>query len=524
MRFHTDEHFAGHNQKHTPGRLISRRLLPADRSTDAETVGRVEIAPPPFPLAVAAVSSPVRMPTAPNNPSVMIVGGGLAGMAAAVALESAGVPATLVESRKSLGGRASSFVDPATGVEIDNCQHVLLGCCTNLLDFYDRLGVRKLIRFEKTIRFRDDAGKRHGLSATPGVPAPGHLSLSFATFGILTIKEKIAYSRAMLAMLRLGRRGRAALADLPFGDWLDRHGQPASLVAKMYDPVLVGALNEDCRKCSATYAIQVFQDAMLAHAKGYVVGVPTCPLSRLYETVPVKDVRLGTRVDSLTVEGSKITGMTLSDGSTLTADVIVLATNHHAVQKWVPPEIAATDSRFAGLDQFQSVPILGVHLEFDRPVLTDPHAAFTSGPLQWIFRKDDAGKIVAGVISAARDYVSRPKEQSLAEFEAQIRRTLPAAADAKLVRGTIVVEKRATFAPLPGVDKYRPTQAPPVGGIADLILAGDYTQTGWPATMEGAVRAGYLAADAVLRAAGKSRASFLVPDLTAQWPARVLGL
>jgi squalene-associated FAD-dependent desaturase len=460
------------------------------------------------------------------KPNVIIVGGGLAGMAAAVALESAGTPVTLIESRKSLGGRASSFVDPATGTEIDNCQHVLLGCCTNLLDFYDRLGVRSLIRFERAIRFRDDAGKRHGLSATPGVPAPAHFTVAFATFGILTVKEKIAYSRAMLAMLRLGRKGRGQVTEMSFGDWLDQHGQPESLVRKMYDPVLVGALNEDCRKCSATYAIQVFQDAMLAHARGYVVGVPTCPLSRLYEKLPVADVRLGTRVESLTFDGKTVAGVVLSDGTALPADIVVLATNHHAVQKWVPVELAAADARFAGLDQLQSVPILGVHLEFDRPVLTDPHAAFTSGPLQWIFRKDTEGKVLAGVISAAREYLSRDKDQSLAQFEAQIRRTLPEAAEAKLVRGTIVVEKRATFAPLPGVDRLRPPQAAPPGGITNLILAGDYTQTGWPATMEGAVRAGYLAADAVLRRAGTTggRGSFLVPDLTAQWPARVLGL
>ena len=468
------------------------------------------------------VADTVALPPAARSPTVVVVGGGLSGMAAAAALTAAGVNVTLLESRRELGGRAGSFTDPSSGEELDNCQHVLLGCCTNLLDLYDRLNVRRLIQFEPTIRFRGPNGKTYGLTRTPGVPAPSHLSLSFAAFGILTVREKIAYARAMLAMLRLGRKGREALADVPFGRWLDDHRQPESLVRKMYDPVLIGALNEDCRKCSAKYAIQVFQDAMLAHAKGYVVGIPTVPLSRLYDTHPCPDMRLGVRVDSLTFAGRTVTGVRLADGDTLSADAVVLATNHHAVQRWVPDELAAIDSRFHGLDQLQSVPILGVHLVFDRPVLADSHAALIDGPLQWLFKKDADGRAIAGVISAAREWVGRDKAESLAAFEAQVRAALTT--DAKLVRGTIVVEKRATFAPLPGVDKLRPSQGPPPGGIDGLFLAGDYTRTGWPATMEGAVRGGYLAADAVLSHVGARHASFLVPDLTAQWPARLLGL
>jgi zeta-carotene desaturase len=465
----------------------------------------------------------------PSNPTVLIIGGGVAGIAAAVALESAGLKVTLIEARKSLGGRASSFVDPQSGQEIDNCQHVLLGCCTNLLDLYRRLRCDHLIRFEKAICFRDENGKKHHVSATPGLPAPTHLSASFAAFGILTLKEKVAYSRAMLAMLRLGRSGRAALMDVPFGQWLDEHQQPDSLVQKMYEPVLVGALNEDCRKCSATYAIQVFQDAMLAHAGGYVVGVPTVPLSQLYGEHPCRDTRLGVRVGELRFDGGKILGATLADGEQINADIVVLATNHHAVQKWIPAEVAARDDRFKFLDQLQSVPILGVHMEFDRPVLREPHAALTAGPLQWLFRKDVEGKIIAGVISASRDYIGRPKEDCLKEFEQQVKKFIPESADAKLIRGVIVIEKRATFAPLPGIDRLRPQQSPPPAGIQNLYLAGDYTQTGWPATMEGAARSGYLAADAILTQVKSEkengpRPRFLVADLSSQWPARLLGL
>lgn len=207
-------------------------------------------------------------------------------MATAVALESTGASVTLIESRKSLGGRASSFEDPQSGETLDNCQHVLLGCCTNLLDFYRRVGVEHLVRYERTVHFVDQKGNRHHLTGIPGLPAPLHLGPSFMAFSALTLAERIKLSMAMLAMLRLGKTGRLALGDMSFGQWLDDHHQPDSLVEKMYDPILIGSLNEECRLASAAYAIQVFQDAMLANADGYVIGLPACPLGELYAKLP----------------------------------------------------------------------------------------------------------------------------------------------------------------------------------------------------------------------------------------------
>jgi zeta-carotene desaturase len=164
----------------------------------------------------------------------------------------------------------------------------------------------------------------------------------------------------------------------------------------------------------------------------------------------------------------------------------------------------------------QSVPSLGAHLWFDRPVLNVSHLALVEGPLQWLFRKDADGRSVHGVISAARDWVNVPRERCLELFEKQVREVLPGAREAKLERGVVVIEKRATFSPLPGVDDLRPAQGPGEADIENLFLAGDYTKTGWPATMEGAVRSGYLAAEAVLSGSSK----FVVPDLPPQWPAR----
>ena len=446
-------------------------------------------------------------------PPILIIGGGLAGMSAAVALESAGLSVTLLESRRSLGGRAGSFDEPTTGEQLDNCQHVLLGCCTNLIDFYHRIGVSDRIHWESTIRFLDASGRPFSLSAIAGLPAPLHLSASLLRFGPLSWTEKVAATRAMLSMLTLGRSGRAALADISFGDWLDAHGQPPSLLAKLYDPVLVGSLNEQCRLASADYAIKVFQDALLMNRRGFPLGLPACPLQQLYERLPCRDVRLGVRVSDLQWTGGRVTGVRLMYGQILSANVVLLATNHHTVRRWLP------EGMLPGLKQLQNVPILGAHLWFDRPIMTATHAALIQGPLQWIFRKDSTGRALHGVISAARDWIDVPKEHCLELFAAQVRALFPPARDAKLERGVIVIEKRATFSPLPGIDCLRPPQQTPV---PNLYLAGDYTQTGWPATMEGAVRSGYLAAEAICRRYRTKNSNFLQPDLPLEWPARAL--
>src|ERR1044071_5595790 len=171
----------------------------------------------------------------PANPRVVVVGGGLAGMAAAVALESIGLNVTLLESRRLFGGGAGSYEDPQTGQQLDNCQHVLLGCCTNLIDFYRRIGASHLLRFGRTIHFRDHAGRRYDLCGTDPLPAPLHLAPSLLRFGALSIIERTALLRAMLAMMQINSAARGQLSDVPFGQWLDEHDQPQSLIEKFYD-------------------------------------------------------------------------------------------------------------------------------------------------------------------------------------------------------------------------------------------------------------------------------------------------
>jgi hydroxysqualene dehydroxylase len=461
--------------------------------------------------------------TQQKSQKVIVVGGGLAGIAAAAALNSAGCAVMLLEARRELGGRASSFEDPQTAQLLDNCQHVLLGCCTNLLDLYDRLGVREKIRFENHVHFLDQTGRRFNLSGVDGLPAPLHLGPAMAKFGALSLHQRWDVVRAMMSMLRLGRAGREALESVPFGQWLQEHDQPDAVIEKFYDPILISALNEETRKASSKYAIAVFQDAMLTNRRGYCLGLPVCPLEELYASRPCDQVRLSTRVSELRFDGPRITGVMLTDGQMLEASAVVLATNFHALGRWIPETLQRSDARFAHLDKLQTVPILGAHLWFDRPVMTLSHAALLSGPLQWLFKKDLEGRVLHGVISAARSWVDVSHEQASAQFKEQIAKLFPDR-PAELIRYKIIIEKRATFSPLPGADAHRPRQAPPAGGIENLFLAGDFTRTDWPATMEGAVRSGYLAAEAALAALkpGSGPVRFVVDDLPEEFPARLL--
>ena len=177
--------------------------------------------------------------------NVIVIGGGLAGMACAVALQSVGADVTLIEARKTLGGRAGSFEDPQTGEQLDNCQHVLLGCCRNLIDFYRRIGADSLIEFDRNIHFRDESGRRHDLYGLDSLPAPFHLAPALLGFSALTLAERWKLSEAMLHMAQTSRDD---VADISFGEWLDAHGQPESLVRKFYDTVVISGLNEETRR------------------------------------------------------------------------------------------------------------------------------------------------------------------------------------------------------------------------------------------------------------------------------------
>lgn len=427
----------------------------------------------------------------------IVIGGGLAGIAAAAALTDGGYRTTIIERREFLGGRATSFREKQTGQLLDNCQHVLLGCCTELLALYRRLGVEDRIEFFDTIHFADERGRRGDLYACR-LPSPFHLAPAMLAFGLLTMAQKGEIARGMAAMKVLGEGGRESYANRTFADWLSEQGQSKDTIERFWDVILTSALNERVGAIGANYGMQVFQEAFLGDRGGYRMALPRVPLADLYDRAAADEILFNRRVTKLVVEStrgkSRARGVELADGQVMEADQVVLATAPDAARR-ILDGLPRMESTCKAIGRLRYVPIIGAHLFYDRPVMSEPHLALMGTTLQWLFRKDALGTHIHGVISAAQELAELDAQVLQERFEREIESIVPEARGAKVVRCAIVKEKRATYCPRPGIDRVRPGQRT---SIAGLTLAGDYTCTRWPATMEGAVRSGNLAARAIL--------------------------
>jgi zeta-carotene desaturase len=450
------------------------------------------------------------------KPSVGIIGGGLAGLSAACALADAGYYVELFERRPYLGGRASSYELPATGEVVDNCQHVLLGCCTNLIDFYKRLGVEEQIRWYDEITFILPGGKSSVLKSG-SLPAPLHSTASFLESSVLDLRDKLAISSALLALM----------PSLPpdssedFLSWLQRHGQTKQAIERFWAPVLISALNDDLDCVSLRYAALVFRDSFLKSAEAGRMGLPSVPLSQLYgggaSYIAARGGKVHYRasVDEITRAES---GIQLSaGGEQFRFDFAVLATPFNTIEKLLP-DTEEFDSLRQQAEHFRSVPITGIHLWFDREVTPLEHAVLLERTIQWMFQKSkilhnrresaESGSYLELVVSASKTLVDKARQEIIEIAVRELAEFFPAVREAKLTKATVVKEVHATFSPAPGSDKYRASNTTP---WPCLLLAGDWTSTGWPATMEGAVRSGYAAAEALSATSGENL-QFLVPD------------
>ncbi len=474
---------------------------------------------------------------------VIVIGGGLAGLAAAVALAERRVPVMLLESRPRLGGRASSFVDQATGMAIDNCQHVSMGCCTNFRYFCETVGAADLLRTEPTLYFIGADGKINPFSASK-LPAPLHLFPAFRRLSYLSRSDVRELARGLkeLAKLPSSSPDQASVTQ-PFDSWLKEHGQSRSVIENFWLVVLVSALSETLDRIDTFHARKVFFDGFLANRKGWEVQIPTVPLEELYGP-PLQNwlsehgvgVRLKTGVEQIETEAGRVSQIRLRDGETLSAKHVVLAVPHYRVLDLLP-ESLAQDPKIAGVAKLESAPISSVHLWFDRPITELPHAVLIGRLSQWLFNRTllqsppspcphPQGEREQGresyyyqvVISASRELKGRSQEEILNAVIEELTDIWPETGEAKLTGGRVVTEHRAVFSVTAGSDKFRPPQQSPV---VNLQFAGDWTQTGWPATMEGAVRSGFLAAENVLSQMGRPE-NVLQPDLPVSWLTRLL--
>jgi len=456
--------------------------------------------------------------TDPQQKKVAVIGGGLAGLAAGCALADAGFRVTLFERRPYLGGRASSYEHPGTGEVVDNCQHVLLGCCTNLIQFYERLGVSDKICWFDELTFIEPGGRASRM-APSFLPAPMHNLPAFFGAKMLNVKDKLAIARAMAEMMR----GLPEDSEADFLSWLKRNKQTEQAIERFWKVVLVSALNEDLDRMSVRYAAQVFRESFIKSPAAGKMGLPSIPLSDLYGSAAEYIRTRGGEVllrSSVTAINPLPAGVNVvSNSGEQQFDFVVLAAPFQNAAGLLPSGDLAQPLK-EQLTHFEPSSITGIHLWFNREITPLPHAVLLDRTIQWMFHKSkfhDAresssqGSYVELVVSASKTLVQKSREEILELATRELAEFFPIVKEAKLVKAAVIKEIYATYSILPGLDQYRPeakTDWP------NIFLAGDWTATGWPATMEGAVRSGYLAAEALTEQAGQ-RQKFIVADMQA---------
>ena len=433
----------------------------------------------------SAVSAPPDITEVPAL-HVAVIGAGLAGLAAALDLKRHGCRVTLVERSRLLGGKTTSFM--VGDQEMDSGQHAILGCYTSFLELAEELGMRGDLRLQERFEVLMLSGGGRSRLRALHLPAPLHLAIPFLGFRGLSLRARLQVVRALIA----ARRRHLGEDVETFAAWLTRHGQGAQARQGFWEPFLVPALNAPFDRVSAAAGLFVVRTALLGDRHAARIGYATVPLARFAEHAAERcdDVRLRTALTGLRVEDGRLRALVLGDAE-IEVDAAVLA---------IPPErlgrvTGAEALRVEGLERFESQPIIDVHLWYDRSLGDLDFAAMTGSPVQWIFAKGP-GYLCCSLSSAA-GLVARPEDQLVALADAELRSRLTELAGATLLRGVAIRDPDATFVPAPGLERPGPATA-----LSNAFLAGCWTDTGWPATMEGAVRSGRAAARALLATVG----------------------
>jgi hydroxysqualene dehydroxylase len=427
---------------------------------------------------------------------IAVVGGGLAGIAAALSCADAGARVTLVEVRPRLGGAAYSF--ERDGLILDNGQHVFLRCCTAYRALLDRLGTASATTLQPRLSIPVLApGGRVEWLRRSSLPAPLHLSGALARYGHLSVRERASAARAALALSRLNPDD-PALDTRTFGDWLAERGQSAGAVDGLWNLIALPTLNVDAREASLAMAAFVFQTGLLNDAAAGDVGYARLPLSAIHGEPSARalrsagvDVRTGWRAERVETLPSGEFAVIGADES-LESDAAIVALPHARAAAMLPD--GALDDP-AGLERLGASPIVNLHVVYDRRVTDFDFAAGVSSPVQWLFDRTREsgltdGQHLAVSLSGADREAQMSRDELRDRFIPALGELLPPAREAHVERFEVVREHSATFRSTPGTRVLRPAQATQIPGLA---IAGAWTATGWPATMEGAVRSGLAA-------------------------------
>ena len=444
------------------------------------------------------------MPTLPNH-TVLIIGGGIAGLATAVRLIQNGIKPIVLEKRPFLGGRAYSFRDSDTGTEIDNGQHVFIGACDQFQKYISDIGASNQIRLEKRIGF--PVLKHGNIGWLKARTLPGALANFSALFGYKHVgligKLRILWALFSIKTTRLGPN--SPHDRFSFDDWLRDHAQTDETIQNFWNLIILPSLNDSIESVSAYTGIELFKVALLGAANNPAMGIPLSGLSILVGDNAKKfieghggEIRTGIDVQSLEISNGRISGIRTAKDQLIESETIVSAVPASVMTSLMSSGSGGKEDFFTPAKSIQTAPIVAIHIWYDRPVMADKFIATIDSPLQWVFNdtdlksRNEIGQHIVISLSGAWKWQDKSKKQLREIFIEEMSNTFPAAKYAKIEKFAVVKMLEATFQVAPNSREQRLSQRTPLPG---LYLAGDWTDTGWPSTMESAVRSGNLAAD-----------------------------
>jgi len=436
--------------------------------------------------------------------TVAVIGGGIAGLAAAVRLTQLGYQVSVIEKRPFLGGRAYSFSDRETGLEIDNGQHVIVGACTEFVEYMESIGASDSIQFERNLKFPVILDGRTSWLQSRWLPGVIGNVAGLLTYKHLDFSDRLRVLRGLFRIRRTNTQRSDEFDQITFNDWLRNHGQNDRTIENFWNLIVLPALNDDIGAVSAEIGIELFKVALLGSTENPALGLPLEPLSELvgnkaraFLENKKNQFLLDSDVSDLLIENGIISGAVLANGNVVRADAIVAAIPPDALADLLPMSDSGEEDFFTPATRIDTAPIVAVHIWYDRPVMDEKLVAVLNSPLQWVFddsaikNSTDSSRHVVISLSGAWEWRHRSKSEIREIFEQEMRNVFPKAGTATIENFAVVKMAAATFRVTPGITANRLSQRTPLPG---LYLAGDWTDTGWPSTMESAVRSGNLVA------------------------------